>query len=216
MPEYSIKVPPGRGLPSTLAGMPAPLKEIVKRGFASITQMTPEALDKLRRVAKEALQEPEPALSGGFPSLGVDAESARVAVAAAGFLATLVAGDSAVKEILAALPTALAEPLSPQVISLINTFGTESQELRSLYQKYRLSKATLPSFGKLDVSVDVRVDFQDDGTSVTLPVAIAYLDTDAADQELWFQMTESQVSSLIEQLEKVRENLKRAASMRMA
>ena len=216
MPQYSIKVPPGRGLSSTLTGMPPPLKEIVKRGFSSISQMTPEALDKLRPLAKEALQGPESALSGEFPSLGIDAESVRFAVAAAGFLTTLVAGGSSVKEILDTLPTVLEEPLAPQVVSLINTFGTETQELRSLYQKFRLSHATLPSFRKLEVSVDVRVDFQEDGTSIALPVAIAYLDTDATHQELWFQMSESQVSSLIEQLEKVRENLKRAGSMRMA
>jgi hypothetical protein len=215
MPEYSIKVPPGSGLSSTLADMPPPLKEFLKRGFSSISQMTPEALDKLRPLAKEAIQGPESVLSGEFPSLGVDTERARVAVAAAAFLATLIGWGSPAKEILDGLPTVLEQPLAPQVISLISTFETESQELHSLHQKYRLSKATLPSFSKLDVSVDVRIDFQKDGTSVTLPVAVAYLDTDAAHQDLWFQMTESQVSSLIEQLEKVRENLKRAASMRM-
>jgi hypothetical protein len=216
MPEYTVKVPPGRGLTSTLANMPASLKEILKRGCASIGEMTPEALENLRPLAKKALEGSESALEGEFPSLGIGAERGRVAVAAAAFLATLIAGDSSTKEILETLPTVLEGPVPPQVISLINTLGTETQGLRSLYQKYRLSNATLPSFRKLDISVDLRIDFQKDGSPVTLPIAIAYLDTDAAHQKLWFQMTESQVSELIEQLEKVRENLKRAASMRMA
>lgn len=217
MPEYRFAVPRALGLSRALSDIPPPFKSLLRRGCLAIAQMSPEALDRLVPLTKDFIQGPEAILSDKLPDLGMDAENTGAAVSAAGVLASLVAGGARIEDILDALPAVLEEPVGSRLSALVNKLEKEvqDQDLRPLLRKRRLSEATLPSLSKLETSVDVRIDFEKDTTPIMVPVAIAFLDTDAVHHRLWFQMTENQVEDLIKQLEKLRENLKRAAGIRL-
>ena len=60
-----------------------------------------------------------------------------------------------------------------------------------------LVNAVLPSFDGFESVLDVRIG-EGEQKGVAVPVAIAFLDTDARDEQLWFQLTKEDVQELIE------------------
>jgi hypothetical protein len=77
-----------------------------------------------------------------------------------------------------------------------------SAEWREAFDKRRLANETLPAISSFDVSVDLRLDFEDDHISDGVAVALVHLDTDANSQEVWFQAGRADVQMMLRQLER--------------
>lgn len=77
-----------------------------------------------------------------------------------------------------------------------------------------LANSVLPSFQGIWIEVDLRLRFENDNQSVSSGVAIAVcnLKTDSTD-DVWFQMSASDVDDLIDKLKKVSSQLKAAETV---
>jgi len=73
-------------------------------------------------------------------------------------------------------------------------------ELETSLQTRKISGAVLPSFVELETVLDVRLKFDKGILEAYAPVIVAYLNTDARQHRMWFQMTKGDVESLIRQL----------------
>jgi len=72
--------------------------------------------------------------------------------------------------------------------------------LKEILTRARLSSVVLPVLVQFDVTVDVRLGFEDGRVAAALPVAVVHLDTDAEGQEIFFQVNVRQLKRLVEDL----------------
>lgn len=66
----------------------------------------------------------------------------------------------------------------------------------------RLAAEVLPSLAKFDITVDLRARFRDDTVQNLVSVAIVHIDTDAMNQEVWLQLTASDIDDILTKLKK--------------
>jgi hypothetical protein len=69
--------------------------------------------------------------------------------------------------------------------------------LREILTRARLSSVVLPVLTNFDVTVDVRLGFEDGRVAAALPVVLVHLDSDAEGQEIWFQVNRRQLERLV-------------------
>ena len=87
-------------------------------------------------------------------------------------------------------------------------------ELQEQANLSRLGNTVLPTLRTFDLALDVRVQVVDSAVARSVPVVLAYVDTDSEGQVIWFQMAESAVrhlrddlSSMLDQIETVKGSL---------
>jgi hypothetical protein len=64
----------------------------------------------------------------------------------------------------------------------------------------RLANAVLPSLSQFDVTVDLRIRFENGKAQEFVPVALAHIDTDADNTEIWFQLSRADITMLLQKL----------------
>jgi hypothetical protein len=85
--------------------------------------------------------------------------------------------------------------------SIANVVIARRATLARAMERNRLASAVLPSLALFDVSVDLRIRFQDGKAQESVPVALAHIDTDTDNNEIWFQMSRADVDTMIEKLQ---------------
>ena len=81
----------------------------------------------------------------------------------------------------------------------------ELQEQRDVAQ---LQDAVLPTLMKFELALDARVQVSEETVIRVVPVALAYVDTDAENQVIWFQMDEATVRDLRDRLTSMLDEIK--------
>jgi hypothetical protein len=76
-----------------------------------------------------------------------------------------------------------------------------------------LATRTLPALDTFEISVDLRLRFKAEEVVDTVSVALVHLDTDANNQELWFQMTRGDVENVIQKLQKTLQQMAAAEKL---
>ena len=71
----------------------------------------------------------------------------------------------------------------------------------------------MPSLYSFDVAVDLRVRIEDGKVRTTIPVAIVHLDTDSENQEIWVQLSTSDIDFIIKRLLRAQDDMKIAESL---
>ena len=84
--------------------------------------------------------------------------------------------------------------------SIANVVIARRATLARAMERSRLANAVLPSLARFDVSVDLRFRFEDGRAQESVPVALAHIDTDSDNTEIWFQMSRADVDTMIEKL----------------
>jgi hypothetical protein len=64
----------------------------------------------------------------------------------------------------------------------------------------RLANAVLPSLVHFELTVDLRIRFEDGKAQEFVPVALAYIDTDAENKEFWFQISRADINMILAKL----------------
>jgi hypothetical protein len=85
--------------------------------------------------------------------------------------------------------------------SIANVVIARRATLARAMERSRLANAVLPSLVRFDVSVDLRIRFQDGRAQESVPVALAHIDTDSDNNEIWFQMSRADVDTMMEKLQ---------------
>lgn len=73
-------------------------------------------------------------------------------------------------------------------------------ELKKESDLAKLQNVVLPTLTEFDLTLDARLEISDGAVTCGVPVVIAYVDTDAEDQLVWFQMNEERVRELRDEL----------------
>lgn len=60
----------------------------------------------------------------------------------------------------------------------------------------QLQNAVLPTLMEFELALEARVQFSEGSIEYAVPIAIAYIDTDAEDQLIWFQMNEQRIREI--------------------
>jgi hypothetical protein len=76
-----------------------------------------------------------------------------------------------------------------------------ASEITTAIRRATLIDQTLPSFYDMDVTVDIRLGFEEGRVELAVPVAVIHLDTDADRQEIWFQASRQQLILIKDDIE---------------
>jgi hypothetical protein len=134
--------------------------------------------------------------------LGLSENEALTLVTAAVFLSSTVRAKESLQELAAILKKhyPVSHSASDRILRFIEEVRKRGPEIKLQIRERRLSNAVLPSLEYLEMTVDARMEFDGGDITLSVPVAVAYLKTDAAHERLWFQLSKPQVKSLIKQL----------------
>jgi hypothetical protein len=97
-----------------------------------------------------------------------------------------------------------AEVMSPDsknaMTDLVNRISEIGDVIGKKWRVIELSQEHLPVLESFELGVDLRLGFKDEKLDAVVPVVLAYVDTDAFEKDLHFQMTRDQVEKLVEEL----------------
>jgi len=180
----------------------------LRQGLSVLSRLFPRYSEAVLSIPVETLisrTQPEP---GEIASkLGLTVSDATNLIGALSFLA-LVSSTSAEEPIATTVAALLetqfiTETERQAVESVLTHFQAERTKVTGAFRKAAVSSRVLPSLVDFELSVDIRVDFEKEQIALAVPIIVAHLDTDAAHEELWFQMSKTQVERLSEDLRKV-------------
>ncbi len=83
----------------------------------------------------------------------------------------------------------------------------QRQGLNESVGRRRLAISVLPYLTEFEVTVDVRFRFEDNKPTESVSLAIVHIDTDSTNQEIWFQLTRSDIESIQRKLTRALEQM---------
>ena len=96
--------------------------------------------------------------------------------------------------------SAFTEAESPGLTRFAELIIACRSELTNETDLAQLQDVVLPTLTEFDVTLDARVEISDGAVIRGVPVVIAYVDTDAENQVVWFQMNAERVRELRDEL----------------
>lgn len=95
---------------------------------------------------------------------------------------------------------ALTEEEVPGIKRFADAIIDNRAELKRDNDRAKLQNSVLPTLLEFELSLDARVQIYDGDIDYAVPVVVAYLDTDAENQVVWFQMNEERVLEIRDKL----------------
>ncbi len=208
-------LPVGAPVLETLQEMPAGVKAVIKAGFATVARLPSDSKELLLKTAVQRLDDqliaaPDEALSN---TLGLNKDDAAKAVAAATLLTVLVVSSktSPADFVDAATKAGLLTDETKEAITVLaRSVERDRPNTTVRFDQLSLANRLLPSLVDFETVVDVRLAFEKGRIATSVPVAIVHIDTDAAYEELWFQMTKAQTERLCKGLNDLLKDLEQA------
>jgi hypothetical protein len=102
----------------------------------------------------------------------------------------------------AARDTIFEAASEPAVRAIADIIIRERPTLAKAMARHQLAAEVLPSLVEFDVTVDLRIRFNDDKADEFVSVAVVHIDTDGNNQELWLQLSKSDINTMLETLNK--------------
>ena len=215
MGSFSVRLPVGTVPPEFFSDIPKSARNFLKKGFSVVARLYPKYAEVLPSIAVESVvsgAEPEPSDVGA--KLGINLDDARALLGAISFLAVIAsAGEKdAVPQTMDALVSAqmLEKDSQGPITSLLTVLQSERTRVSGAVRRSALSSRLLPSLTDLELMIDVRVEFEKDQVGLAVPVLLVHVDTDAAHEELWFQMNKRQVEKAVDDLKQALARLEQA------
>jgi hypothetical protein len=213
-----IHIPLGGRIPikEVLSDMPHGAKAMVRNGFSVVAKLPESAYSALvESVLKSAGQRSTTNEEQLAKALNISVSDATGAVAALGLVSALIStGDETPENVLQGMIDAglISESTKPAVQRLLPKIAQLKSSVTKAVTRQRLIDAILPSFEDFDAELDIRIGGKEHA-GLAVPVAVAFLDTDARDQSLWFQLKKEDVESLIEKLKELLNRFKEAEDL---
>ena len=201
--------------------MPANVREVMKSGFSHLGTLPRESLAIIAGQVIAWLDPSEPA-----PEIGTLARECNVDVSAMDAIQAAVTFEVSLlfnPKHQVSLPTFISKATTSVILdrndaSAVQAFSETHLQPLGAALSDALARAGsslqhVPSFDRLETTIDLRVAAVDGHRVVTVPVVIATLRTDVNDRELLFQMTRRDVVELMKQLEEIAERLTQSKDM---
>jgi hypothetical protein len=90
----------------------------------------------------------------------------------------------------------------PTVRAIADIIIRERPTLAKEMARHQLAAEVLPSLAQFDVTVDLRVRFNNDKADEFVSVAVVHIDTDGNNQELWLQLSKSDITTMLDKINK--------------
>jgi hypothetical protein len=197
--------------------MPAEVRDFFSDGLGVLSKLPIEQHDEVKRAAIESLESGSTIDEKGIASrLNISVYDARSVMGAATLFGSLVLKRKESKEdIVASAVEAkiLSSEQSPAILRFFASFERDRAALNALLDTAELAGVVLPSLSEFECSVDLRLGFAGQTLSVGVPLVLIHIDTDAAGQEIWFQLRRLQVEQIIKQLQNALEQMDSAGKL---
>lgn len=209
-----LHIPLNREVPISdlLSDMPATPKAIIRKGFSVLAKVPESAHSVLLKGALSAAERRPVNEEQLAKDLRITTEEATSAVTALGMFSALAAArsESAEKILEALVESGLVSVAEKSSLLRIAPKITQiAPQVSKAVTTQRLTDAVLPSFDAFEAVLDIRIGDEERG-GFALPVAIAFLDTDAREHRLWFQLTRQNVEDLAKKLSQLLKRFKEA------
>jgi hypothetical protein len=194
-----------------IASIPDHIKPMIASGFRIASIMPLEKSEKLLKLAIQDYIDRTDTLSKDGREIEFDlprAEYWRAASALIPLVGILLEGEGQAHEFVDAAKSAnlVDEESRARILSLAEAVVADRGRSSQIERQVRLGAAVLPSFDKIEYVTDIRVRITD-GKIESIPVAILYLQTDAEDERLWFQLTKRQLQVLLDMLKQAESDM---------
>jgi hypothetical protein len=100
----------------------------------------------------------------------------------------------------------------PNALRFAELIVASRDTIKQQIEQEDLASEVLPALSIFETTVDLRLQFDGQRLKRAIPVALLHIDTDATNQELWFQVSRVQVERLINELQLTLARLKEAES----
>jgi hypothetical protein len=196
---------PGRPFAESLAGIPPSFAAFLRHGFTVLSTVGPQHYSLLVEQAVEAID--CPTLRGEekiATEIGVKEDDLTPLVAAVTMVCvTLSSGEETPESLVnAAIGAKIVSDAQKDVLlEFAKIVAQARSRMKEAMLRSNIASRVLPALTEFSTAVDVRLSFKREEIVNSVPVVVAHVDTDTAEQELWFQMSKSQLKFLIENLQ---------------
>jgi len=214
MGSFRFPVPSAIGITEAFGDLPQSLRAYMREGFATLAQLDSSRRNALVPIAIEAVNTPyridETEVA---KQLDMSPEQAGPVISATSFLTALLSGrkDRPEEVIDAAVRAGLISSGSREAaLAFCSAVAPQRDALKRALESSRLATRVLPSMSEFEIAVELRLSFKAGKLDLAVPVAVAHIDTDAAGEELWFQMQKADVEKLVDRLGRLKNQLTEA------
>lgn len=212
---------PTVAVPELFENMPSEVREFLKVGYSHLSAIPAASLDVIANRVREWLDPAcaEPDVAVLARDLGVDVETVESLKAAVMLQTTAIFSGVRSMPLETFVTRAMnAGALKEEHAAAVKRFGDEylnkhHADIGDAIARAQSSTHIVPSFRSIDATIDLRVATVREHRVVTMPMAIATLQTDVRDRNLIFQMTARDVDQLLQQLKTIGEQLSYARDM---
>lgn len=214
MGTFRLQIPSTGTIEDNLARLPSQVRSVIREGFRILSRIPKAHLEGLRTAVIESIQAGSPTDEGHLAGLlDITPDDARVLLGSMSLVASFVSARETTAEQFVNSATAL-KLIDPQAkdaaLSFIAAVSRERSVLKHSIEQSTISSQVLPSLMDYDVSVDVRLAFEKGRVSDSVPVALIHIDTDAMNEELWFQANKKQLEKFIRELQEAVQKMNEA------
>lgn len=214
MPLIHFDFPKGATLRELFDDMPKSMAARLKKGLKQLMSLSESQHASLvEQIFEVTAAEKSPAEQTLLRNLGgLQEREALSLFMAAGMVASIVSTQEVKPDELLALLVdhqLVEDAENAGILRFIKMAESDRRRLGRKLAQSRLQQDVLPSLTAVELAIDVRHSLETDERSVTVPVLLMHVDTDAAHVELWLQLTVAQVAALAEDLNKALDRLKK-------
>jgi hypothetical protein len=204
---------PGRPLAESLSGIPSSFASFLRQGFSVLSSLPPKHYGVLIDQVVDAIDSPSLQAEEKFASeIGLKESDLNPLVAAVTMVCVTLSSTEETPE--SVINAALAAKILPDsqketVLNFAKAVAQMRGRLKEVMQQSRIATRVLPALAEFETVVDVRPSFKKDEIAFSVPVVMVHIDTDASNQEIWFQMSKSQLKFLIDNLQETLRRVER-------
>ncbi len=205
MSSFNLEVSnPRRSLDEVLRDIPARARPEIRQGFSVLAKVPSDRYHLvLSKVTDSVLGRSRIRTDEVATALGIPFEESGPLLSAASLaVVTLGVQNTPAGSFVEAASASglLSESDRTGILSFLELIVAQRAGIGQILTESRLGNVVLPVLTDFDVTVDVRLGFDEGRISAAIPVAIVHLDTDSHSQEVWFQVNRRQLERIIADL----------------
>ena len=178
--------------------MPRAFRDQAEKGFAVLAELSKQHYAELLRAVVVAIESNKPPLEDLEKNLKISANDLSSLFAAAMLTVPVLSqGINAEEFITSAVKTGIIpQNLVSKIQPFVDAVVAERAQIGRAIRRAALPAQVLPYMSDFEVAVDIRLAFEEEAVLEAVPVAIVHIDTDANDEEIWFQASIQQMRKL--------------------
>jgi len=216
MPGFRLPLRSAGRFGPSLVDLPGSIKSAIGHGFKLFEHIPEQTSSALIEAAIQGLIGRDVDVPVLARRLDLPEGDVGDAVSALAMVLIAVAGENISPD--SFVEDAISAGLFPEsdralVSRIATTVSTSREDIKIRLDRENITRGVLPSLTKFQSEVELRLGFKEDRVWALVPVAVAYLDTDATHVELWFQMSKAQVESLAKDLQDLLRRMEQAEKL---